>query len=251
MNDRKRSAWRVCGAACRTGVTLGAVAALGWAAPLLAYEGGPVANGGSISGAVKFKGTAPAPAKLDVNKDTDVCGQTEKINKELVVASDGGIQYAVVSIVGVAKGKPFTDTKTVLDQKGCEYVPHIILAPAGQEVDIQNSDGILHNIHTYSQKNPAVNIAQPKFKKMVNATFANPEVVKLSCDVHGWMQGWLIVEDSPYYAVTDDKGAFKITDIPPGDYQVKVWQEKLGESTQKITVKPGADTAVNFELAGK
>src|SRR5271169_5805822 len=100
MNDRKRNAWKVCGAACRTGITLGAVAALGWAAPLLAYDGGPVANGGSISGAVKFKGTPPAPVKLDVNKDTDVCGQTEKINKELVVASDGGIQYAVVSIVG-------------------------------------------------------------------------------------------------------------------------------------------------------
>ena len=73
-------------------------------------------------------------------------------------------------------------------------------------------------------------------------TFKEPESVRLSCDVHGWMQGWLIVEDNPYYAVTDEKGAFKLTDVPPGDYEVKVWQEKLGEATQKVTVKPGADT---------
>jgi len=250
MIDRKRNARRM-DVMVRAGLMLGAAAVLGWAAPLLAYEAGPVANGGSISGTVKYKGTPPAPAKLDVNKDTDVCGQTEKINKELVVAPDGGIEYAVVSIQGITKGKPFSDTKTVLDQKGCEYQPHVILSPAGKDIDIQNSDGILHNIHTYSQKNPAVNIAQPKFKKTVSATFADPEVVKLSCDVHGWMQGWLVVEDSPYYALTDAKGAYKITDIPPGDYTVNVWQEKLGSSTQKITVKPGADTAVNFELAGK
>ena len=251
MSDHKRNESVVRRAACRVGVTLGLVAALGWAGQVSAYEAGAVSNGGSISGTVKYKGTPPPPAKLDVNKDTDVCGQTPKINKELVVAPDGGIQYAVVSIPGIAKGKAFSDTKPVLDQKGCEYAPHIVLAPVGQQVDIQNSDGILHNIHTYSDKNPPVNIAQPKFKKTVNATFTTPEAVKLSCDVHGWMQGWLIVEDSPYYAVTDEKGAFKITDIPAGDYEVKVWQEKLGASTQKITVKPGADTAVNFELAGK
>jgi plastocyanin len=251
MIDRKRNESVLRRAACRAAVMLGLIAALGWAAAASAYEAGPVSGGGSISGTVKYKGTPPPPAKLDVNKDTDVCGQTPKTSKELTVGADGGIQYAVVSIPSITKGKPFPDTKAVLDQKGCEYAPHVILAPAGQQVDIQNSDGILHNIHTYSDKNPPVNIAQPKFKKTVNATFNTPEVVKLSCDVHGWMQGWLVVEDNPYYVVTDEKGAFKITDIPPGDYEVKVWQEKLGQSSQKVTVKAGADTPVNFEMAGK
>jgi plastocyanin len=251
MIDRKRNESVVRRVAYRAGVTLGVIAALGWAGRAAAYEAGPVANGGSISGTVKYKGTPPAAAKLDVNKDTEVCGQTPKFNKELVVAPDGGIEYAVVSIPGIAKGKPWPDAKPVLDQKGCEYVPHVVLAPAGQQVDIQNSDGILHNIHTTSDKNPPVNIAQPKFKKTVNATFTTPEVVRLACDVHGWMQGWLVVQDNPYYVVTDEKGAFKLTDVPPGDYEVKVWQEKLGQASQKVTVKPGADTAVTFELAGK
>jgi len=251
MIDRKRNESVVRRAANRAGLMVALIATLSWAGQAGAYDAGPVSGGGSISGTVKYKGTPPAPTKLDVNKDTDVCGQTQKVNKELVVASDGGIQYAVVSIPTITKGKPFPDTKPVLDQKGCEYTPHVVLAPAAQQVDIQNSDGILHNIHTYSDKNPPVNIAQPKFKKTVNATFNTPEVIKLSCDVHGWMQGWLVVEDNPYYAVTDEKGAFKITDIPPGDYEVKVWQEKLGQSTQKVTVKAGADSAVNFEMAGK
>jgi plastocyanin len=249
MLDRKRNA-QMMQAAGRMTLALGLVVSLGWTAAG-AYEAGPVANGGSISGTVKYKGTPPAAAKLDVNKDTDVCGTTPKSSKELVVAADGGIQYAVVSIPSIGKGKPFADAKPVLDQKGCEYAPHVVLAPAAAQVDIQNSDGILHNIHTYSDKNPPVNIAQPKFKKTVNATFNTPEVVKLSCDVHGWMQGWLVVESNPYYAVTDEKGAFKITDIPPGDYEVKVWQEKLGETTQKVSVKAGADTPLTVEMAGK
>jgi hypothetical protein len=239
-------------AACRAGLVLGLIATLGWAAGEAgAYEAGPVANGGSVSGMVKYKGTPPARAKLDVNKDTDVCGATEKLASDLVVAPDGGIRYAVVSIPGIGKGKPFPDSKPVLDQKGCEYAPHVTLVPVNVQLDIANDDGILHNIHTDSKKNPPVNIAQPKFKKTVNASFAQPETVKAACDVHGWMHGWIVVMDNPYYVVTDDKGSFKLTDVPPGDYEVKVWQEKLGESTQKVTVPAGGAATANFELAGK
>ena len=249
MIERKRN--RMVTAATRTGLALGVAAVFGWTGAAHGYEAGTVASGGSISGTVKYKGTPPAPAKLDVNKDTEVCGTEQKMSRELVVAADGGIQYAVVSIPGIAKGKAFPTGNSTLDQKGCEYQPHIVLMPAGGSIDIINSDGILHNIHTYSDKNPPLNRAQPKFKKTMTESLKDPERVRLSCDVHGWMQGWLIVEDDPYYAVTDDKGNFKITDIPAGDYEVKVWQEKLGESSQKVTVKAGADTPVNFELAGK
>lgn len=216
-----------------------------------AYEGAAVANGGSISGVVKFKGAPPARAPLEVNKDKEVCALTPKLSRDLIVAPDGGIQYAVVSLTNIQKGKPFAQEKVVLDQKGCEYMPHVVQMPAGGSVEILNSDGILHNIHTYSKDNPPLNRAQPKFKKTLNETFAKPEVVKLTCDVHGWMSGWLVVQDHPYYAVTDEKGAFKLTDVPAGDYELKVWQEKLGETTQKVTVQPGADTTVTFELAAK
>jgi plastocyanin len=225
--------------------------ALALAAPVAGYDGAAVSGGGTISGVVKYKGTAPAAAPLDVNKDKEVCATKPKLSKELVVGADGGIQYAVVSIATIAKGKPFETAKPVVDQKGCEYLPHVTLVPAGQEFDITNDDGILHNIHTYSAKNPVLNRAQPKFKKTLTEKLAQPERVKLTCDVHGWMTGWVVVMDHPYYATTDDKGSFKLTDVPPGDYELKVWQEKLGETTQKVTVQGGQETKVTFELAGK
>lgn len=233
-------------AAWVAGLALVSLSAAAWA-----YEGGAVANGGTISGVVKFKGTPPARAPLDVNKDKEVCAVQPKLSKELVVGADGGIQYAVVSITGIAKGKAFDTAKPVVDQKGCEYLPHVQLVPAGKEVDVLNNDGILHNIHTYGKKNAPLNRAQPKFKKTLTEKFDQPEVVKLTCDVHGWMTGWLVVMDHPYYAATDEKGMFKLTDVPAGDYELKVWQEKLGETTQKVTVQPGAETKVTFELAGK
>jgi plastocyanin len=235
------------GLACAAG--LGLVLA-GSVASVRAYEGGPVENGGSISGAVKFKGTPPPRKELEVNKDKEVCAVSPKLSRDLVVAADGGIQYAVVSIAGIAKGKPF-DNGAVLDQKGCEYLPHVLPVKAGSPVEILNNDNILHNIHTYSTKNPPVNRAQPKFKKSITETFKEPEMIKVTCDVHGWMSGWFAVQEHPYYAVTDEKGAFKLTDVPPGDYELRVWQEKLGETTQKVTVQPGAETTVTFELAEK
>jgi len=232
-------------------VLAGMLAITGWTAELRAYEAAPVTGGGSISGAVKFKGTPPARVPIDVNKDKDVCAVQPKMSEELVVGSDGGIRYAVVSLTNITKGKPFEPMKPQLDQKGCEYLPHVVTMPAGGELEILNSDGILHNLHTYSKDNPPMNRAQPKFKKSMSERFEKPEVVKLSCDVHGWMSGWLVVQDHPYYAVSDEHGAFRIADVPPGDYELKVWQEKLGETRQKVSVKSGQDTKVTFELSTK
>jgi plastocyanin len=216
-----------------------------------AYEATDVKDGGTISGEVKFSGTPPTPEKIATTKDQEVCGKTEKVNEALLVGSNKGLQNVVVSISNIQKGKKMPDTGATLDQKDCRYAPHVVLSPAGTELSIVNSDGILHNIHTYSTKNPSFNKAQPKFKKEMKENFAQPETVKLTCDAHGWMSGWLIVEDNPYYAVTDENGSFKITDVPPGDYELKFWHETLGEATQKVSVKPKEDTKVSLEMAKK
>jgi len=226
----------------------GALVLLGAGQATAEYLAGDVANGGTIKGMVKFKGTPPAPEKLEVNKDTSVCALTEKLNKDLVVDANGGIQFAVVSLTDIKLGKKFPEEKPTLDQKGCEYLPHVTLVPAGKEMEILNSDGILHNIHTYGEKNKPVNMAQPKFKKVIKTSFAEPERVKVACDVHGWMKGWIVVEDHPYYAETDSTGAFSLTDVPAGEYEIQVWQEKLGTAKQKVTVPASGEVSVNFEL---
>jgi plastocyanin len=217
---------------------------------MAAYEGGDVKDGGTISGTVKFKGTAPAPKKLDVSKDKEVCAKSPKVDQSLIV-NNGNLMYAVVTITDIKKGKKIDTKKVTLDQKECEYHPHVLAFPAGTTVEILNPDGILHNIHSYSKVNSPFNQAQPKFKKTLDVKIDKPEVIEVKCDVHGWMQGWLVATENPYFAVTDNSGSFKLTDVPAGTYNVEVWHEKLGKTSQKVTVKGKEDAKVNFEMAGK
>jgi len=206
-------------------------------------------NGGTITGTVKYDGTAPAPKKVEVTKDKEVCGLKPHFDEDLIVGSSGGIANAVV-VLKDAKGTA-TPGEVKFDQKGCDYQPHVLAFPAGSTVDIMNDDGILHNIHTYSKVNPPFNMAQPKFKKEIQQKIEKPEVIKVSCDAHGWMHGWWYVTDTPYYAVTDDNGNFTIKDVPPGSYTIEVWQEKLGTQDQKVDVKAGASATSNFSLKPK
>lgn len=214
------------------------------------YKGGDVKDGGSISGTVKFKGTAPAPKKLEVSKDKEVCGKSPKVDQSLVV-NNGNLANAVVTITDIKTGKKIDAKKVTLDQKGCEYQPHVLAFPVGTTVEILNPDGILHNVHSYSKANSPFNMAQPKFKKTLDVKIDKPEAIEVKCDVHGWMQGWLVATESPYVAVTDNSGNFKLTDVPPGSYTVEVWHEKLGKNTQKVSVKAKEDAKVSFEVAGK
>ena len=214
------------------------------------YKAGDVKDGGSVSGTVKYKGTAPAPKKLDVSKDKEVCGKTPKVDQSLVV-NNGNLANAVVTITDIKTGKKMDPKKVALGQKGCEYQPHVLAFPVGSTVEILNPDGILHNVHSYSKANSPFNMAQPKFKKTLDVKIDKPEAIEVKCDVHGWMHGWLVATESPYVAVTDNSGNFKLTDVPPGTYTVEVWHEKLGKNTQKVTVKAKEDAKVSFEVAGK
>jgi plastocyanin len=220
------------------------------ASSMAQYQAGDVKDGGSVSGTVKFKGTAPAPKKLEVSKDKEVCGKSPKVDQSLVV-NNGNLANAVVTITDIKTGKKIDTKKVTLDQKECEYHPHVLAFPAGTTVEILNPDGILHNVHSYSKVNSPFNMAQPKFKKNMDVKVDKPEAIEVKCDVHSWMHGWLVATPTPYVAVTDNSGNFKLTDVPPGNYTMEVWHEKLGKNTQKVTVKAKEDAKVSFELAGK
>ncbi len=226
-----------------------AAAALALAGPAAAYEAIAVADGGTLAGVVKYAGTPPPPAKIEVTKDPQVCGK-EKVKPDLLVGAGGGIANVVVA-VKATKGKKLEPAaqNPVFDQKQCEFVPHVLPFPAGSTIDVLNSDGILHNVHTTSTVNPPTNQAQPKFKPKIQVKVEKPEwPIKVQCDAHGWMSAYWISMDHPYYAVTGADGSFKITDLPPGDYEVEVWHETLGKSTQKVSIKPKEETKVTWEL---
>jgi hypothetical protein len=202
---------------------------------------------GSISGRITFAGEPPAKKKLDVTKDKEVCGKTELYDESLVVGPDKGVMNVVVTVVG-AKGGKFASQKVELDQKGCRYTPHVVVVPTTGQLDILNSDGILHNIHTYSTANPAFNKAQPKFKKVLTEKFTKPEIIKAACDAHAWMTGYIVATDHPFVAVTDEKGNFTIKDVPAGNYKVEIWHETLGKQVKEVSVKAKEDAKLNAEL---
>lgn len=229
-------------------LVLGVVIACAAPAFAAGYQVINVTNGGTITGSVDYVGTPPKPELIDITKDKDVCGKEPHYDESLMVGKGGGIANAVVFIADITRGDAAKPTTVTFDQKGCMYEPHVLAFNAGSKIRILNSDGILHNIHTYSKINPPINYAQPGFKKTMDVIIKDPELIRVTCDAHGWMEGWWYAFGNPYYARTGDHGKFTIKDVPPGTYTLTVWQEKLGKETHKVTIKAGQTTTVDFKL---
>ena len=222
----------------------GTAIALMTGAAMWFVTGAGAQGGGTIEADVKYNG-APVVEKLKVNKDTEKCG-TEAVIEKVVVGGNKGLANAVVSVPG-AKGT--SKAKAVLDQHGCKFVPHVLVMQPG-EIEIKNSDDILHNLHTYSTANPSINKAQPKFKKTMTEKLEKPEFVKVTCDVHSWMLGWVAVVPG-VAAVTDKDGVAKLENVPAGKQKIEVWHETLGKQEKDVEVKAGQVTKVSFEMKGK
>ncbi|HZO42576.1 MAG TPA: carboxypeptidase regulatory-like domain-containing protein [Methylomirabilota bacterium] len=235
------------------------------AAPALGYEVATVQDGGTITGTVKFVGTPPKLDPIPVNKNRDVCGD-HKPAEALVLSADRGVKGSVILIEGVARGKK-GGGEVVLDNHQCVFVSHVSAATVGERVAIRNSDPILHNTHGYLGTPTVFNVALPTKGQVIEVTkyLKKPGVVRVVCDAHPHMSAWMIVHDSPYYAVTDDKGAFRIADVPPGTYKITMWHagfrpkggvDKDGRPTfdeprtvtRELTIAPKATATVDFEL---
>jgi plastocyanin len=228
----------------RRALTAGAAIALITGAAMWCVTVAGAQGGGTIEAEVKYNGAAQVE-KLKVNKDTEKCG-SEAVIEKVVVGGNKGLANAVVSAPG-AKGA--TKAKAVIDQHGCKFVPHVVAMQPG-EIEIKNSDDILHNIHTYSTANASINKAQPKFKKTMTEKLEKPEFVKVTCDVHSWMLGWVAVVPGPA-AVTDANGVAKLENVPAGKQKIEVWHETLGKQEREVEVKAGQVTKVSFEMKGK
>lgn len=216
----------------------------------------PAVGEGIIRGTVKFSGTVPAPAALDVSADP-VCvssNQEPLYSQELRVAADGAVRDAFVFIKeGLPAGAayPIPAEAVVLDQHGCRYTPHVLGVRVNQPVTIINSDGTLHNVHAQTHNSTGFNLGMPLQGMKSTKKFSKAEVMAhFKCDVHPWMSAYLGIMDHPFFAVTGEDGAFEIKGLPAGKYTLSVWQEKLG--TQDISVEVPASGAAesNFTFAG-
>lgn len=242
----------------------GGLALLAGGTGALAYEEAAVAGGGTLSGVVRFAGAPPALEPLRVNKNRDVCG-AQVPSEALVVGPERGVRGSVVMIEGIKRGKK-PGGEAVLDNRGCRFVPHVVAAMAGAGVRVKNSDAMLHNTHGLLAGRTVFNLALPMKDQVVDISkrLSKPGALRVLCDAHPHMFGWLVVHDSPYVAVTDERGAFRIDQVPPGTYTVTMWHEGFRQKgadkdgrplydeprtvTREVTIPPGGAVTLDFEL---
>ncbi len=230
-----------------TALSAFALTAVMVATPAFAYDASAVSGGGSIEGRVIYKGPVQT-RKIIPNKDVEVCGGIRE-EALIEVGPNQEVQNAAVYLVDVAKGKawPPAGKPPELDNIKCEFVPHVQVIPAGP-LDVVNKDPVLHNSHGYYGNRTVFNMAQPNQGQSIPTELTRAGTVRVDCDAHGWMEGWINVVDNPYYALTGADGKFSITDVPPGTYKLVAIQSFTGPVEQSVTVASGKPTTLTIEL---
>ena len=223
-----------------------------WAAEAPKYVAGAVSNGGSIKGTIKA--SSKQDEKLTISKDKSFCGDTLPAEK-FIIGGDGGLKNAVVKLEGITKGKDFASKDDpVITNKDCYFVPHVMVARKGAEMNVRNDDPLLHNSHFYimkkGKKKNVMNLALPKQgtllkkKKILKKAGLKP----VQCDAHDFMFAYVWSVAHPYAMATGADGNFELTDVPAGSYKLTIWHEALGSKTVDVTVEAGKTTATNLKL---
>ncbi|TDI50083.1 MAG: hypothetical protein E2P01_01960 [Acidobacteria bacterium] len=208
---------------------------------------------GTVTGTVKFDGTAPKKLR-QLKMDADPkCAKKHSgpVMSEMLVLGDGNTMANIfVRVKDVPGNHTAPSEPTVMDQNGCMYVPHVMGVMVGQKFLIKNSDGLLHNVHSLAKINRAFNRAMPGAVTEAEFTFEKEEVMlKIKCDVHPWMSAYVGVMTHPFYDVTGKDGKFEIKGVPAGTYEIEVWHEKLGTKTVSVTVGESDTQKLDFSLS--
>ncbi|MEE8366155.1 MAG: carboxypeptidase-like regulatory domain-containing protein [Gammaproteobacteria bacterium] len=213
-----------------------------------------VVDGGSISGKVFYPGQVPVPVVFKIAKDNDVCGSGNR-SIDYVRVNSGRLTDVVVYLGKVKQGKAFDDSQrdaTIL-QEGCKFQPFTQIMHNDNNVAIVNEDPVLHNIHTYEiigkAKKTVMNISQPD-KGTINkkVKLKRGVAMKIECDAHEFMHGFIFVAKNPYYAQVAEDGTYSIDNIPAGSYKVMAFHGTLGTQKGKATVSAGATQTVDFSF---
>jgi plastocyanin len=209
------------------------------AAPAAAEKAAEPAGFGTVSGTVAFTGKAPEAAELP-RKSDPVCAAKPMKSNEVIVNANATLKDVMVRIApGTVKGKFAAPADMVqVKQQDCMYSPRLQGAVSGQVVQVENDDKTMHNVHTYRGQETILNQGQP----------AGSPAIK--CDVHPWMEGYLVVTDHPFFQATGADGAFKLDKVPAGKYTIEAWHSKYGLKTAQVTVEPNKVAEAKFSFDG-
>jgi hypothetical protein len=210
--------------------------------PVVPPSAPPVQNP-HLAGLVRIDGPVPQLPRPLLKMEGPNCGHHHPPPKDdsILVGPGGGVANVVVAVaVGLYDDTEFPapTIPVVLDQKDCQYVPHVVAMQVGQDLMAKNGDPFLHSVHTNPMTNKPVNIAQTYVDRVGTRvrSIKAAETFKVTCDLHPWMVAWVAAFDHPYFAVTRDDGSFTMPLMPPGTYTLRAWHERLGAVDQQVTV---------------
>ncbi|CAN5671501.1 methylamine utilization protein [soil metagenome] len=206
-----------------------------------------------IKGSVKLDGKAPEMPEINMKAVTDCAKQHQDpvYEETVVVGEKGELANVIISLKPEdpsALGGEVPSEPAVIDQKGCQYVPHVLAVMVGQQMKIRNDDPFQHNVHSQASINPPFNFGQPNKDegKAVDPPKA-AETFKVKCDVHPWMGAWVAVFDHPFFAVSGEDGKFDIKGkVPEGEYTIVAWHEKYGTQEGKVKIDGEGNGTVDF-----
>jgi hypothetical protein len=210
-------------------------------------------HAGTIAGDVMFVDSAPTLAPVKVTKDQDYCGETLP-NETYLVDANGGLKNVVVFLEATQLAVPVDLQKlNIIENTGCRYAPRILAMQKGERLRVRNNDPKLHIPHSYLNEKTVFMLSLPFKNTILDATqkIRDTGILKLVCDTHAWMLGYVYVFDHPFFAVTDDRGTFSIPNVPPGTYTLKAWHEDAGVRSQKVVITEAGEVRVNFEFGKK
>ncbi|HEY2919047.1 MAG TPA: carboxypeptidase regulatory-like domain-containing protein [Candidatus Binatia bacterium] len=207
-------------------------------------------DAGTITGDVTFVDSPPKMAPVKVTKDQDYCGETLP-NESYLVDAKGGLKNVVVFLEAGQPAIPADPQKlNMIENTGCRYAPRVLAMQKGERLRVKNNDPKLHIPHSYPNEKTVFMLSLPFKNTILDATqkIRDAGILKLVCDTHAWMLGFVHVFDHPFFAVTDDKGAFSIPNISAGTYTLKAWHEDAGLRTHEVVVSESGNVRVNFEF---
>lgn len=213
-----------------------------------AYKEVQISSGGTISGTITYKGPIPEPYVIWPTKDVEVFGKTIP-DERLLISKEGKIKNVVISLDGVKEGKRWPKINASLVNQGGRFVPHVQVVQTSAQLEIINRDPVLHNTHGFQGDRTVFNPGLPTQNQVVKKSLKRAGIIQVMCDVHDWMNGWIVVQDHPYFAVTGEDGNFTVNDVPPGRYTITAWHEKLGKREMQVKVPARGKASVDFAFS--
>src|SRR5258707_4710744 len=213
-----------------------------------------LAFAGTVSGKVTYTGTPARQKPIDMSKEPSCAKQhaTPVTTETVVTGPANALENVVVYVSSGAPDDGQVPAQAVtFEQKGCQYLPHVLAMHVNQELKIVNADQTSHNIHPLAKVNREWNKSQPPGTPPIMEKYDKPEFIAVKCNVHPWMHGTFAVLKNSHYAISKEDGGFSLPNLPAGKYTVSAWHESYGEQTQEVTISGSETKTVNFVFKAK